>query len=45
MPSLADIYAYLYNNEDDPLIQAALTRYYFEMTHPFDKYNGVVGRI
>ncbi|WP_418747113.1 Fic family protein [Frisingicoccus sp.] len=45
LPSLADISAYLYDSEDDPLIQAALVHYQFEMIHPFEKYNGVVGRI
>lgn len=45
LPSLADISAYLYDCEDDPLIQAALVHYQFEMIHPFEKYNGVVGRI
>ncbi len=45
LPSLADISAYLYDSEDDPLIQAALVHYQFEMIHPFKKYNGVVGRI
>ena len=45
MPSLADISAYLYDSEDDPLIQAALVHYQFEMIHPFEKYNGIVGRI
>lgn len=45
LPSLADISAYLHDSEDDPLIQAALVHYQFEMIHPFEKYNGVVGRI
>lgn len=45
LPSLADISAYLYNCEDDPLVQAALVHYQFEMIHPFEKYNGIVGRI
>lgn len=45
LPLLADISAYLYDSEDDPLIQAALVHYQFEMIHPFEKYNGVVGRI
>ena len=45
LPSLADISAYLYDSGDDPLIQAALVHYQFEMIHPFEKYNGVVGRI
>ena len=45
LPSLADISAYLYDSEDDPLIQAALVHYQFEMIHPFEKHNGVVGRV
>lgn len=45
LPSLADISAYLYDSVDDPLIQAALAHYQFEMIHPFEKYNGIVGRI
>ncbi|MCK9479754.1 MAG: Fic family protein [Firmicutes bacterium] len=45
LPSLADISAYLNDSGDDPLIQAALVHYQFEMIHPFEKYNGVVGRI
>lgn len=45
LPTLADISAYLYNGGEDPLIQAALVHYQFEMIHPFEKYNGVVGRI
>lgn len=45
LPSLADISAYLYDSEDDPLIQAALVHYQFEMIHPFEKFNGIVGRI
>ncbi len=45
LSALADISAYLYNSGEDPLIQAALVHYQFEMIHPFEKYNGVVGRI
>ncbi len=46
LPALADISAYLYNDKDtDPLIQAALVHYQFEMIHPFEQYNGIVGRI
>ena len=45
LPSLADITAYLYDCEDDPLVQAALVHYQFEMIHPFEKYNGIIGRI
>ena len=46
LPALADISAYLYKNQDtDPLVQAALAHYQFEMIHPFERYNGIVGRI
>ena len=45
-PALVDIAAYLYNDKTtDPLIQAALVHYQFEMIHPFERYNGIVGRI
>ena len=46
LPALADISAYLYNDHiTDPLIKAALVHYQFEMIHPFERYNGIVGRI
>lgn len=46
LPALADISAYLYNDHNtDPLIKAALAHYQFEMIHPFERYNGIVGRI
>ena len=46
LPALADISAYLYNDHNtDPLIEAALVHYQFEMIHPFERYNGIVGRI
>ena len=46
LQALADISAYLYNDKDtDPLIKAALVHYQFEMIHPFEQYNGIVGRI
>lgn len=46
LPTLADISAYLYNDQNtDPLIKAALVHYQFEMIHPFERYNGIVGRI
>ncbi len=46
LQALADISAYLYNDKDtDPLIEAALVHYQFEMIHPFERYNGIVGRI
>ena len=45
LPALADISTYIFHSNDDVLIQAALAHYQFEMIHPFEKYNGVVGRI
>lgn len=46
LPALADISAYLYNDHNtDPLIKAALVHYQFQMIHPFERYNGIVGRI
>ncbi len=46
LPALADISAYLYNDHNtDPLIKVALVHYQFEMIHPFERYNGIVGRI
>lgn len=46
LPALVDISAYLYNDHNtDPLIKAALVHYQFEMIHPFERYNGIVGRI
>lgn len=46
LQALADISAYLYNDKDtDPLIKAALVHYQFEMIHPFERYNGIIGRI
>lgn len=46
LQALAGISAYLYNDKDtDPLIKAALVHYQFEVIHPFEQYNGIVGRI
>lgn len=46
LPALTDISAYLYNDQDtDPLIKTALVHYQFEIIHPFEQYNGIIGRI
>lgn len=46
LPALADISVYLYNDQNtDPLIKAALIHYQFETIHPFERYNGIIGRI
>jgi Fic family protein len=46
LPALADIAAYLLNDEKtDVLAKASLVHYQFEMIHPFQRYNGIVGRI
>ena len=46
LQALADISAYLYNDKvTDPLIKAALVHYQFVMIHPFERYNGIIGRI
>ncbi len=46
LPARADIPAYLYNDHNtDSLIRAALVHYQVEMIYPFERYNGIVGRI
>lgn len=46
LPALADISAYLYNDHNtDLLIKVALVHYQFEIIHPFERYNGIIGRI
>ncbi|HCC35967.1 MAG TPA: hypothetical protein DEQ02_10245 [Ruminococcaceae bacterium] len=44
-PSLIDIAQYWKQDNSDVLVKAALAHYQFEMIHPFDCYNGIVGRI
>ena len=45
-PSMADISSFLSNTElTDALVKAALAHYQFETIHPFERYNGIVGRI
>ena len=43
--ALTDMLKYLENDTSDILVKAALVHYQFEMIHPFECYNGVVGRI
>jgi len=46
LPALADVAAYLENDKiTDVLVKAALIHYQFEMIHPFERYNGIVGRM
>ena len=46
LPSMADISAFLSADDStDILIKAALAHYQFEMLHPYECYNGIVGRI
>ncbi|MCL2842210.1 MAG: Fic family protein [Oscillospiraceae bacterium] len=44
--ALADIFAFLSDDDKtDILVKAALAHYQFEVIHPFESYNGIVGRI
>ena len=43
--ALNDIDAYIRAGSADVLIKAAMCHYQFEMIHPFECYNGIVGRI
>jgi hypothetical protein len=46
MPALYDMVKFLnMDNHIDVLMKAALAHYQFEMIHPFDRYNGLIGRI
>ncbi len=45
LPALGDIYSYLSNSSDDIIIKAAMAHYQFEMLHPYEMGNGIMGRI
>jgi Uncharacterized conserved protein len=44
-PALHDIHKYIVSSEIDTVIKAAMCHYQFEMIHPYEYYNGLVGRI
>ena len=45
-PALTDISVFLSDDKKvDVLVKAALAHYQFEMIHPFECYNGIVGRL
>lgn len=46
MPALNDLTEFIHiDNHTDIIIKATLAHYQFDMIHPFEKRNGVVGRI
>lgn len=46
LPALDDLTKFIrMDNHTDILIKAALAHYQFEMIHPFEKNNGIVGRV
>lgn len=45
LPALRDIYSYLSGSSDDALVKAAMAHYQFEMLHPYEIANGIMGRI
>ncbi|MCL2568507.1 MAG: Fic family protein [Oscillospiraceae bacterium] len=44
-PALIDIEHYIASSRADVLIKTAMCHYQFEMIHPYECYNGIVGRI
>ena len=46
MPAFYDMVKFIHmDNNVDILIKAAMAHYQFEMIHPYDRYNGLLGRI
>lgn len=45
LPALGDIHSYLSGSSDDILVKAAMAHYQFEMLHPYEIANGIMGRI
>ncbi len=45
LPALGDIYSYLSESSDDVAVKVAMAHYQFEMLHPYEAGNGIVGRI
>ena len=45
LPALGDIYSYLSDSSDDVIVKAAMAHYQFEMLHPYEIGNGIMGRI
>jgi Fic family protein len=43
--ALFDITKYMESNYADVLVKAAMCHYQFEMIHPYERYNGIVGRV
>ena len=43
--ALNDVYAFIESGAMDTLIKAAMCHYQFEMVHPCECYNGIVGRV
>jgi len=44
-PAMNDITRFLDNDSSDVLIKSALIHYQFEMIHPYECYNGIIGRL
>ncbi len=45
LSALGDIHSYLSESSDDVLVKAAMAHYQFEMLHPYEVGNGIMGRI